>query len=198
MQPVKQDCGTTVRLFIAIELDERVKAALKSVQTALGQFSREVRWTRPEQMHLTMKFLGEVAGDQAAAVCSATQGVAGELERFEIALAGCGCFPPRGAVRIVHCGVTESAPSLQRCYELCEAAFEGLGFAREQRPFRPHLTVGRVREDRTAGRLRSAVEGASCRTVGQTVGALCVVQSELGPGGACYSNVAKYKLTGAS
>ena len=183
-----------MRLFVAIELDEPVKEALIAVQNRLGRFSREVRWARPEQMHLTLKFLGEVPDEQVEAVCTAAGQVATQVGPFEIALAQCGCFPPRGAVRIVHCGTIDPTHSLQRCSELFEQAFAELGFARERRPFRAHLTVGRVREDRTQGRLRAAVDKIECEPLTQSVDALFVVQSQLDRGGARYANVARHEL----
>ncbi len=185
-----------MRLFIAIELSEAVKAALKAVQDSLGEFTREVRWARPEQIHLTLKFLGEVLDDQVEAVCAAAASVAGQTPPFEITLEACGCFPPRGAVRIVHCAVADRPHTLPKCNELCEGLYADLGFEREARPFRPHLTIGRVREDHTGGRLRAAVERTSCAAASQAVERLCVVQSVLDPTGARYSNVAAYGLGG--
>ncbi|MHC4093865.1 MAG: RNA 2',3'-cyclic phosphodiesterase, partial [Planctomycetota bacterium] len=138
------------------------------------------------------------ADDQVEAVCSAAGTVAGQVGPFELRLGQCGCFPLRGRVRIVHAGVADlsAGGSLQRCRDLCEAAFAELGFARENRPFTPHLTVGRVKEDRTQGRLRAAAEQLSCETVTQSVKALYVVQSVLSPSGARYSNVVGHRLTG--
>ncbi len=188
-----------MRLFVAIELDKRVKDELVAAQTRLREFDRTVRWPRPEQMHLTLKFLGEVPDDQVQAVCTAAQAVAAQVEPFEVYLASCGCFPPRGRVRIVHTGLVDrSQHNLQQCRDLCEREFAELGFAREHRPFTAHLTIGRVREDRTDGRLRAAVEHLSCEAVSQSVKALCVVQSILSPAGARYANVACHQLSGAS
>ena len=83
--------------------------------------------------------------------------VAADSRPFEMRLGGCGCFPPRGRVRIVHVAVAEPSGALQDCRDHCEKVFADLGFAPERRPFSPHLTVGRVREDRTDGGLRRAV-----------------------------------------
>jgi 2'-5' RNA ligase len=188
--------GNKVRLFVAIELVKSVKDALQSVQGRLQEFSRDVRWARPEQMHLTLKFLGDTREEQVEAVCAAAGEVAAQVAPFEMSLVGCGCFPPRGAVRIVQCGVADQTQSLPRCAELCEQAFFELGFAKERRPFKPHLTIGRVRDDRTQGRLRAAVEAAECQSVSQQVDAIFVVQSELRPSGARYTNVVRHELSG--
>ena len=185
-----------MRLFVAIELDERVKDELITKQGRLAEFDRTVRWPRPEQMHLTMKFLGEVPDDDVEAVCAAAGQVAAQVPPFEMRLGRCGCFPPQGRVRIVHVGLEEESGALQRCRDLCEEAFHDLGFAKERRPFTPHLTLGRVREDRTDGRLRQAVQGLSCGTVVQSVEALDVVESLLLPAGAQYTSLAQHRLAG--
>ncbi|MCP4250103.1 MAG: RNA 2',3'-cyclic phosphodiesterase [bacterium] len=181
-----------MRLFVAIELDRRVKDSLTGVQARLGEFDGDVRWTRPEQMHLTVKFLGEVPDDQVEAVCVAAGTVAQGVDPFDIALDSCGCFPPRGRVRIVQVGMVDEAGCVQRCHDLCEQAYEALGFPCEQRAYTPHLTVGRVREDRSNGRLRERADRIRPQAARQRVAALCVVQSLLSKGGAQYNNLVRH------
>lgn len=185
-----------MRLFVAIELNEAIKKELQAVQDQLAEFNRTVRWAKPEQIHLTLKFLGEVPDQDTEGICQAAEEVASQCPPFELRLAECGCFPPRGPVRIVHVAVEDGEQTLQHCRDLCEEAYEKLGFACEVRPFSPHLTIGRVREDRTRGQLRSAIERASCKQLVQSVNSLCVVQSQLHPQGARYANVVCHELTG--
>ena len=187
-----------MRLFVAIELSRDVKRRLANVQAGLGEFSRDVRWAKPEQMHLTLKFLGEVPDDRATEICEAAATVAAQSPPFEMQLSAAGCFPPRGRVRIVHLFLAEESGALLCCRDRCESAFENLGFEPEQRDFTPHLTVGRVREDRTDGRLRQAVEKLSVPPVAQPVDAICVIQSVLSSDGAQYANVSRHTLSGTS
>jgi len=187
-----------VRLFLAFELSERVKEGLQVAQRRLAEFDRCVRWLRPEQMHLTVKFLGEVPDSEVEAVCAAAGEVAAGSAPFTMETAGFGCFPPRGRVRIVHAPVVGETRRLERSRDLCEEVLAGLGFAREERAFSPHLTVGRVKEDRTNGRLRQAVETIRPQRVSQDVGELFVVQSVLSRGGAEYANIARHKLCGTA
>ncbi|MFH0983460.1 MAG: RNA 2',3'-cyclic phosphodiesterase [Planctomycetota bacterium] len=186
-----------MRLFVAIELSAEVKAALRDTQRALAAFDRAVRWVNSDQMHLTLKFLGEVPDGRVEEICATTASVAGTSSAFEMLVGGCGCFPPKGTVRVVWVGVDEPRGLLATCSTLCEAEYEKIGFAREHRPFSPHLTLGRVREDRTGGKLREAVSGvhvASCR---QGANELCVVQSTLTPHGAKYAVVSRHPFGGA-
>ena len=187
-----------MRLFVAVELAKKLKDQLGAVQAALSEFSRDVRWPKPEQMHLTLKFLGEVPDERAADISEAAGVAAADSRPFEIRLGGCGCFPPRGRVRIVHVAVDEPSGALQECRDGCEKVFAGIGFAPERRPFSPHLTIGRVREDRTDGRLRQAVEGITPEVVVQSVDAIHVVQSVLTPTGAQYTNLSRHALSKTS
>lgn len=187
-----------MRLFVAIELDDVLKKALMTVQRRLSRFDADVRWTRLEQMHLTLKFLGEVPDDEVEPVCAAAESVAHQVEPFDLALDACGCFPPRGAVRIVHIGVAEPQGRLQRCRDLCQAVYADLGFEPERRAFSPHLTVGRVRQGRRADRLRQAVETTTCQNLSQPVKTVRVIRSDLKPTGACYTKIAEYALNGSA
>jgi len=185
-----------LRLFVAIELEPALTRQLARAQQRLAEYDREVRWTRPEQMHLTLKFLGDVPDAQVPAVCTTAANVAATTKPFDMTLGACGCFPPRGPVRIVHVSINESTGMLLRCQQLCEDAYADLGFPPENRAFTPHLTIGRVREDRTNGRLRAAVGGVRCEASAQSVDSLCVVQSVLAPSGARYTPVARHALAG--
>ncbi len=183
-----------MRLFIAVELSESIKQSLVTIQQQLAGWPRAIRWTQWEQMHLTLKFLGEEPDDEVQAVCQVTATVAQQAQPFQLELTRCGCFPARGDVRVIHMGVRDGANKLGHCRDLCENAFERLGFSREHRPFTPHLTLGRVRNGKTVGRLREAVEEVAPPTGSQRVDAIFVVRSELTRAGACYSNISRHEL----
>ncbi len=184
-----------MRLFIAIELNDEIKAALRKAQGALSAFDRAVRWVTSDQMHLTLKFLGEVPDARVEEVTAAAGRVAQASSLFEMVVGGCGCFPANGRVRVVWVGLNEPSGTLAACNDLCEARYAEIGFDRERRTFSPHLTLGRVRDDRTGGKLREAVEGTRFEPLRQTVESMCVVQSTLTPHGARYAIIARHALT---
>ena len=186
-----------MRLFVAVELDESVKASLRKTQRALAAFYSAIMWVTSDQMHLTLKFLGEVPDARVEEVNAATERAAQASSPFEIAVNGCGCFPPKGKVRVVWVGVDEPSGALAACSALCETRYAEIGFPREHRAFSAHLTLGRVRDDRTGGELREAVEGTAIESCRQTADALCVIQSTLTPQGARYTVVSRYPLGGA-
>lgn len=185
-----------MRLFTAIELNNEVKALLRQAQAALSAFDRAVRWVKSDQMHLTLKFLGEVPDTRIEEICIATERIARASSPFEIVVGDHGCFPPNGNVRVVWTGVDEPSGALAACNEQCETCYAEIGFAPERRAFSPHLTLGRVRDDRTGGKLREAVADVRIDSYRQGVSELCVVQSTLTPQGAKYAIISRHTLAG--
>ena len=187
-----------MRLFVAIELMDEMREALKEVQGALGRATDGVRWVRPEQLHLTVKFLGEVPDGEVPRVAAAVARSAERSRPFELQLTECGCFPPSGPVRVVWVGTHEASGALQECVNTVEDELEGVGFPRETRAFSPHLTIGRAKEGRSAGGMRAAVERCKVKPVRQSVEELTLMSSVLSPKGPTYNVVTKARLSGSS
>lgn len=166
------------------------------MQDVLRSRCADVRWTPPDDMHVTVKFLGEVEDGRINGVMAALELAAGQCSGFDLRVAGAGCFPPRGAVRIVWAGVEDPAGAAARCADAVESALEAVGFAREARRFSPHITVGRVGQDRSLGRLRRAVESVTVSPEALEVEALHLMASVRSPRGARYETVATWRLTG--
>lgn len=181
-----------MRLFVAIELADEVRKRLRHVQDTLKRPRDRIKWVRPELMHVTLKFLGEVT--DADAVGDAVEAAASRTERFALAINGCGCFPVKGPVRAMWAGVTEPTGTLARCVEEIEAELETIGFPRERRPFSPHITLARVREDCSEGKLRTAVDTAKLGPLDQPVAGVVVMSSVLGSDGPAYSVVRRVSL----
>ncbi len=183
-----------MRVFVAIELEHALKRSLLRVGEALSAFRKDVRWVKESQMHVTLKFLGEVDDGRVSDVCDACRQAAARSTSFTLSLDGCGCFPPHGKVRVVWGGTTTTPGELVDCALGCEDALANLGFDREQRPFAAHMTVGRVRNDRTNGRLREAVEATTLRSASQWVNSLTVFQSVLQPHGPQYTPIGRFRF----
>lgn len=186
-----------MRLFVAIELAAPVREAQVKLQSRQRRDWPMVRWTGPDQLHVTVKFLGDVLDRRVPEVCSAVERAAAAVAPFSARFDGTGCFPPRGPVRIIWVGADDSSGAFRRCAEAVEFEFEAIGFPREDRPFTPHVTVGRVKEDATAGRLREAMslERVDPRT--QPIAALTLMSSVLSPKGSTYAVVSRAALRGA-
>ena len=186
--------SNVMRLFVAIELSEAVRKSLVATQTNLKRKCPNVRWTSTEQLHLTVKFLGEVADKDVPAVCDAVLQAAAKSAPFRMQTGACGCFPARGEVRIVWVQAEESGGHLINAAKEVEAHLEPLGFPPENRPFAAHITIGRAREDRSRGELRKAVEAFGGKIVEQDVSSLVVMSSVPSAQGSTYTVVSRARL----
>jgi RNA 2',3'-cyclic 3'-phosphodiesterase len=181
-----------MRCFVAIELPTGIRDRLGDLQGRMQSLGRGIRWARPESIHLTLKFLGEVPDGQVAEVCTIARRVAERCPASELEVAGVGCFPPRGAARVVWVGVLQPPPALLECQRECEAAYAEIGFAPEGRAFSPHLTLGRVNDPAAGYRIRGELGEFESYAAGRFVAdELTVFQSELRPSGSVYTPVAR-------
>ncbi|MBN1489061.1 MAG: RNA 2',3'-cyclic phosphodiesterase [Phycisphaerae bacterium] len=184
-----------MRCFVAIELSDGIQQRLSGLQQRQSSLDRAIRWALPEQIHLTLKFLGEVPDATVPALCATMADVASQHAPLTLAVRGAGCFPPSGAPRIFWAGIEESSGMLARLRDACEAAFETHGFAREKRKFMPHLTIGRVKDPRAAAKVRAAAGAEADFDAGeQAVREIILFESTLLPQGARYSAVARATL----
>ena len=189
-----------IRSFVAIELPEAVKEALAALQRRLRDQAppQAVRWTRPESIHLTLQFLGEVAPGQIEAIVNALREVSAERPPFTFQVMGVGVFPNPHRPRVVWAGVSEPNEPLLDLQKAVGQALAPLGFPPEKRGFTPHLTIGRAA--RHAGRrelseLGAAVIQAEVGVVGQVrVDHITLMKSDLRPGGAVYTPLAVVPL----
>ncbi len=179
---------------MAIELTAEIRDALQEVQSALGRAADGIRWIRQEQLHLTVKFLGETPDGEVPRVAEAVARSAARSRPFEMQLTECGCFPPGGPVRIVWVGTHDGSGALQESVYAVEEEMEGIDFPRESRPFSAHLTIGRAKDGRGSSAIRTAVERCTVKPVIQSVGELTLMSSVLSPKGPSYSVVSKAKL----
>lgn len=146
-----------MRCFLAIDIPDELRTALAELQDRLRGRVDGVRWVHPEQIHLTVKFLGDVESNDIQEVSIHADRIAGRIAPFDLAFAGTGCFPSGGAVRIIWVGLPTPPAGLADAQQTCERQYAELGFPSEQRAYHPHLTLGRVKDTRNAVRLRSAI-----------------------------------------
>lgn len=186
-----------MRCFLAFELPPAVRDRLAELQSQLSGIDRLVRWTPPGQIHLTLKFLGEVPDDQVAAIGTAIQKLASQLLSFDLEVAGAGCFPPRGIPRVIWAGISGPPPELLECHRLCEQACAELGYPPENRAYHPHLTIGRTRDGAHAPPIRLALTGIESFSAGHaTAHEIVLFESILEPKGARHISLARAPLGG--
>lgn len=186
-----------MRCFLAIELPVEIRDQLAALQERLGDQARGVRWTRVDQIHLTVKFLGEVPDRDIANICETASSIADRFEPFELEVAQAGCFPPRGPARIVWAGMPNPPTALIDCQRACEDEYAKLGFKAENRPFHPHLTIGRVKDPRASRDIRPAVENEQQFQAGLFLAEeLVVFQSVLARSGPTYTVISRASFAG--
>jgi 2'-5' RNA ligase len=198
-----------LRAFIAIKLSDDLKRQIEGVQADLerqvarqGKSGRigKIGWVRPEGIHLTLKFLGEIPETQIEAVGAVVRRAAPAAEPFALEARGLGAFPTPRAPRVLWLGLhgePGAMDALQGLQAAVEEGVAGLGFPREDRAFTPHLTLARMRDREAAEPLEQALAGGRDRVVGSfRAGALALIKSELRPSGAVYTTLVEVPLGG--
>ena len=185
-----------MRTFIAVSIDSAVKDRIQVFIKELQHFSAAVRWIRPEGMHLTLKFLGEIPPGRIDGICAALDTVAAGFSPFAIQVKGTGVFPPHSrSPRVIWAGMTE-APELMTLQEQLDRALEDLGFPRETRAFHPHLTLGRVKSPRQLSPLLEHLFEHRETDFGTVqLGAVTLFESRLKPQGAEYTQIHSGELS---
>jgi 2'-5' RNA ligase len=184
-----------MRTFIAIELEPPQRQPLLKLLSEVFPESRDVRWCSENQLHVTLKFLGEVRPEQLAAVCDAAQTACRQVPPFPLRLKGLGGFPTPRSPRVLWCGVEDPTQSCRRWVELADPLFAKLGFEPENRAFTPHITLGRSKSPAGSRVMREMLESAPApETEPTTVRQVIVYESELRPTGAVYTPQATLAL----
>lgn len=182
----------TVRTFIAIEIPEATKKTMAEVQTRLKGAGAEANWTRPEGIHLTLKFLDEVPEERISEVLTALMQVVEGQRIFRLQVAGAGVFPNEKNPRVVWIGVAGELDALMGLQHRVEEHMVRLGFQQEDRRFTPHLTLGRIKRPPMRGSWMQALESAGDISLpGFEVTAISLMKSELKKTGAVYTEIGR-------
>jgi len=184
-----------LRAFIAIDINDTIKQAILSVQNNLRQSGADVKWVETKNIHLTLKFLGDITRDDIPAV-EAVMAKATNRPAFPISITDIGAFPDILFPQIIWAGVTENAGALTSIVENLNDGLKRLKIKKEDRPFSPHITIGRVKSNRNNNQLVAALEENWLpKTASQTVDSLRLYESRLTSEGPIYSVLAEKFLT---
>jgi len=187
-----------MRVFIAIDIDEQIRKALGSLQNELRSKvdikKSDVKWVNPDNIHLTLNFLGEIKDVQAVDVCNITKEVASRHESFELALETVGHFGGRSA-RVLWVGTGQNSDNLLQLQGDLEEQLASAGWPKETRKFSGHLTLCRVRNSKAGVKLAQMTEGYKDFKLGTiSADSVSVYQSQLTPKGPVYTVLGNYKL----
>ncbi|HJT78661.1 MAG TPA: RNA 2',3'-cyclic phosphodiesterase [Gemmataceae bacterium] len=185
-----------IRTFVAVGLDKSVHDRTVALQEHLAATGAEVKWVEPENLHVTLLFLGEVVDRDVPAVCRAVAGACAPLAPFRMSVQGAGCFPNPRRPRTLWVGVGEGAQALVALHDALEPPLLELGcYRREERSYTPHITLGRVRSDRPNSDLAAALaKYAGWQSGAMPVREVLVMSSELTPKGPVYTVMSRGRL----
>ena len=185
------------RTFLASAIAEHTRRALAAVAESLDSGGAKVRFTAPGNLHVTLNFLGDVADDVLRRVCDAAVEAAAGIAPFEFSVCGLVPAPPRTHLRMIWANVQDPTGALGGLQEKLAASLETLGFPRENRPYRPHLTVARIKHIPDDRRIRAEIERLSEESFGaQQATEVTVFTSELTPSGPIYTPAGHAALAG--
>ena len=187
-----------MRLFVAVDLaPEAVAEAARVADEIRRRAHADLRWIRPANMHLTVRFIGHVAEHVGTLIATLSKPV--DVNPFDLSLAACGAFPPAGAVRVVWIGVGSGVRELTRVSAVMDERLRTFGFEPEARGFSPHLTLARApRDARIPRALSDTLAHVAVRPMVTRVTQAFVYESRLSPRGAHYEPLAAIPLSGES
>ena len=184
-----------MRLFVAVELPEEIKTEIGKTVTELKKLEAGVKWVEEKNIHLTLKFLGEVKDNDIERLKSLVKDVLADTKLFEMSLEGFGAFPEGKTPRVIWVGVEKGKEELKKTADSLEEILSKSGFRKEEREFLSHITIGRVKEKRNIGELKKAIEEKKHAKFGKSlVGHITIMKSKLSPKGPIYEAIEKIKL----
>lgn len=180
-----------IRSFVAVDTTPEVKTEVSHLLSRLKERARfSVKWVKPEQMHITLAFLGEVSPDFIEGAKVELREVAGRFKPFECRLEGLGAFPSAVRARVLWVGLKTGERELTEVQREVSRALARLGYVPEKRPFSPHLTLGRLREPVDVNFINEMTFQSSTFTISR----LILFRSVLKPEGPIYSVLGDFKF----
>ncbi len=187
-----------IRSFLAFELPAEIKTIVTRVSGEIRKSSLDVRWVRPEFIHLTVVFMGDIESEQVSLMGGPVSAVCSGHSPFSISLKPMGCFPNSRNPRVIWLGIDGDLDRMSRFRDDLQHALSPFGIKAEERAFRPHLTLGRFKKP---GKRQTELEQILARyrdlsSPACTLDELVLFRSDLKPGGAVYTKVSSWPLSG--
>lgn len=189
--------GVTARTFVAIDISDDVRRRVLKARKDLERAPCRVKWVEPGNLHITLKFLGDVDRVKLVSVIDIIREAAKGVAPFELFFSGLGYFPAGGRKpRVVWVGIEDPSGSAARLARELDDKLMGLDIEPDDRPFRAHLTIGRVKNPKGAPDLAKRIDGTEYGAFGSTtVREVVLYESELTPGGPVYKAIDSARLT---
>ena len=187
-----------MRTFLAVEISDPVRSKASKLISRLSRDATGVKWVEPDNLHLTLKFFGEISDDDVSKICTAVGDAVSPIRAFDCECVGIGAFPRIEHPRTIWVGLADAQDRMARLQEAIEQSVSDLGFPREKRAFHGHLTLGRVRDSHGMQKLSASLQEQSELSLGTTrVSKVTFFASQLRSPGPTYTPLARLTLRGA-
>jgi len=184
-----------IRAFIAVEIEDQAKQKILELITSLKKSSADIKWITENQIHVTLEFLGTIAQDKIKAISDNLSAISKDFKPFTITFFKIGAFPNLSHPKVIWLGIDKGAEALGELNKAIENNLEKLGFEKEIRGFKAHLTLGRVKSTKNISGLIDILEKQPLISIEPSqINSLTLFQSSLTPKGAIYSNLSKHNL----
>ena len=180
-----------MRLFVAVEVSAEIRGRVSKFVELVRPRLTQARWSRPEGLHITLKFLGKVADERRAAIEDALDGI--KASRFELSLGNIGLFPNPKSPRVLWVGI-DCGPELSELARKTDDALVPLGFEREKRAFTPHVTLARFKERSRTSNVTPSLPEKNPSFGTMTATEFHLYESKLSPKGSSYSKLSSFAL----
>jgi len=183
-----------MRLFIAINISEENREKIFRIQSGLKKSSADIKWVRKENLHFTLKFLGETEESVLTVLKEKINSAIADIKPFDISFSNCGFFPSEISPRIFWIGIDNGSNYLCDIAGKIDMALEKIGFPKETRPFSAHLTIGRFRSGKDTDKLIKMAKKTIFENISETVNSIFIMKSTLTPAGPVYEIVEEFRL----
>lgn len=187
----------SIRTFICIEVPNSIKERIDKLQHTLRQQDAKISWVKSSNIHLTLRFLGDVSTLRIPTVGAAVERAAGRSRPVEIEVGTTGCFPSAKRPRVFWVGLTAIPESLVSLHAMIEEELAREGFPPEDRRYSPHLTIGRVRSPQNASRVAEDLIATGFERESFQANEVIVMRSDMNPAGSIYSPLFHVPLGGS-
>ncbi len=185
-----------IRTFIAVHVPETVRKQIAEFQNRLKPYGGNIRWVRPESIHITLKFLGDVLAEQIESITNAIHEAVSSTRSFDISVEGTGVFPNVRRPKVFWVGVEKGSEELKNLAAKIDEVCSKLHFQKEERGYSAHLTIGRVRSQKRINPLMEALQAMKFEGGSYHVDEVAVMKSDLLKTGAVYTVLHQIKLQG--
>ncbi len=191
----KSNAGA-LRTFICIEIPDSIKERIEKLQCELRRIDAQVSWVKAANIHLTLKFLGNVPPTKSSIISAAVNRATGSCSPFQVSVGATGCFPSLRRPSVLWIGLLQMPEALSHLQKEIEDQLAREGFAREAKKFNPHLTLARLRNPQNAKQVAEALTSQGFEDESFQASEVIVMRSELSPYGSIYTPQAVIPLKG--